>query len=192
MTLKSPAMTIGLFVLQQRLDALLQPRHPGELVDVFLGAERVAVRQIDIDQAERAGGHRDHRLEIARLHVVRVAGEPRRDLVEGELGEQRHAVEALLPVHRDVIAERLELEAGEGLVDAFDLLQAGDVGRGGFEPGRGRLDARLDAVDVPGGDLHGISILQPHRTSSCPALCRASTFLRLWRQRRGWPGQARP
>ena len=72
-----------LLVQQQRLDALLEPRHPGELVDIFLGAA-VAVRQIDIDEAKRAGGHRDHRFEIARLHVVGIAGEPGRDLVERE------------------------------------------------------------------------------------------------------------
>ena len=67
--------------------------------------------------------HRDHGLEIARLHVVWVAGEPRLNLVERELGEERHAVEALLPVHGDVVAELLELEPREGVVDAFDLLQ---------------------------------------------------------------------
>ena len=55
----------------------------------------------------------------------------------------------------DVIAEVLEDLGREGLVGAFDLLQAGDIGRGRFEPGLGRVDARLDAVDVPGGDLHG-------------------------------------
>ena len=35
----------------------------------------IAVRQIDVDDAEHAAGHRDHGLEIARLDVVGVAGE---------------------------------------------------------------------------------------------------------------------
>ena len=43
-----------LLVGEQRFDALLEPGHPGELVDELLGAEGIAVRQIDIDEAERA------------------------------------------------------------------------------------------------------------------------------------------
>ena len=35
----------SLFVPEQHLDALPQPRHPGELVDEFLRAERIAVGQ---------------------------------------------------------------------------------------------------------------------------------------------------
>ena len=38
------------------------------------------------------------------------------DLVERALGEDGDAVEALLAVHRDVVAERLERLGGEGLL----------------------------------------------------------------------------
>ena len=61
------------------------------------------------------------------MHVVVVAGQPGRDLVERQLGQQRDAVEGLLAVHGDIVAERLERLAREGLVDAFDFLQADDV-----------------------------------------------------------------
>jgi hypothetical protein len=55
-----------------------------------------------------------------------------------------------------VIAELLEGFAWKALGDALDLLQADDVGRRLLEIGDGRFQARLDAVDVPGGDLHGV------------------------------------
>ena len=64
----------------------------------------------------------------ARLDVVVVAGEARRRLVERQARQQRDAVEALLAMNRDVVAERLDRLARKGLVDAFDFLQADDVG----------------------------------------------------------------
>ena len=42
--------------------------------------------------------------------------------------QDRDAVEGLLAVHGDIVAERLERLAREGLVDAFGFLQADDVG----------------------------------------------------------------
>ena len=110
MTLKSPAMIIGSSSASSAFTRSREPRHPGELVGEFLRADRVAVRQIDIDAGGARRRHRDDRLEIARLHVVWIAGKPRRHLVERELGEQRHAIEALLPVYGDVIAELLEVD----------------------------------------------------------------------------------
>src|SRR3990170_3044117 len=153
-----------LLVGEERLDVVLEPRHPCQLVDELLGPVRIAVRQVDIDETERARRDRDYRFEIARLHIVGVACEPRADLVEGEFGKQRHAVEALLPVHGDVVAEVLEDLGREGLVGAFDLLQTSDIGRGRSEPSLGGVDARLDAVDVPGGDLHGVLLSLPGLT----------------------------
>ena len=54
-------------------------------------------------------------------------GRPR-DLVEAQLRQDGDAVEALLAVRLDVVAERLDLGARELLVDRLDLLQADDVG----------------------------------------------------------------
>ena len=65
-------------------------------------------------------------------------------------------VESFLAMRLDVIAEVFEDLAGEILVDRLDLLKAGDVRRGLFQPALHRLDAGLDAVDVPGGDFHEI------------------------------------
>ena len=57
-------------------------------------------------------------------------------------------------MHGDVVAELLDGSAGEGLVLAFDLLKAADVGLGLLQPSHEVVQARLDAVDVPGGDQH--------------------------------------
>ena len=57
-----------------------------------------------------------------------VAGQPRRHLVERELRQDGDAVEGLLAVDGDVVAERLERLARKGVVDALGLLQADDVG----------------------------------------------------------------
>src|SRR5215831_12459368 len=43
-----------LLVGEERFDAVSEPRHPRELVDIFFGAWRVPVRQIDIEQAKHA------------------------------------------------------------------------------------------------------------------------------------------
>ena len=53
-----------------------------------------------------------------------------------------------------MVAEVLEGAGRERLGDALDLLQAGDVRARLLEPGDAPFKARLDAVDVPGGDLH--------------------------------------
>ena len=56
-------------------------------------------------------------------------GRPSLHILERMLGEERDAVEALLAVDGDVVAELLDRLGREGLVDALDLLQADDVGR---------------------------------------------------------------
>ena len=66
---------------------------------------------------------RDHRLDVARLDVGVVAGQAAGDL-ERALGEDRDAVEPLLPVGLDIVAEVLDLEPRKLLVEALDLLQA--------------------------------------------------------------------
>ncbi len=47
---------------------------------------------------------------------------------KGQLGQQGDPVEGLLSVHCDIVAQRLESLAREGVVLAFDFLQADDVG----------------------------------------------------------------
>ena len=57
-----------------------------------------------------------------------VAGEARGSLVERMFREQGDAVERLLPVGDDVVAEGFNGLTRKRVVHAFDLLQADDVG----------------------------------------------------------------
>src|SRR5690606_14922139 len=100
-------------------------------------------------------------LDEARLLVRIVAGQPAIDLIEGQLRQDRDAVEALLAVRLDVIAERLDLEAWKAFVDRLDLLQADDVGIALLQPGEQIVDPGADAVDVPGDDLHAQGGITP-------------------------------
>ena len=58
-------------------------------------------------------------------------------------------------MHRHVVAEPFQRLAREGLVGAFDLLQADDVGAALLQPGGQAVHALADRIDVPGGDAHG-------------------------------------
>ena len=67
--------------------------------------------------------------DIAAVAVVGIAGQA--DLAQHRrfaLGEDRDAVEALLPVPDGVIAGRLDLADRQRFVGAFQFLQADDVG----------------------------------------------------------------
>ena len=68
--------------------------------------------------------------------VLVIAGQARFGLVERQFREQGYAVEGLLAMGDDVVAERLDLQPRERLVDAFDFLQADDVGRAFLQPGQ--------------------------------------------------------
>ena len=152
--------------------ARLQRLHPGELVIVLVARRGIAVRQVETDDAHRrlALG-RDQRLDIARL-LVGEAGQAARHVLDRMLGEQRDAVIGLLPVRLGLVAHRLELEAREGVVDALDLLEPGDVRLGLLHPGQHGVEPRLDRIDVPGGDLHCASSGRP-----CPLrMSEASTL----------------
>jgi hypothetical protein len=128
-----------------------EPVHEAELIGVLLGVRRIAVRQIDAGDSNGAGVGRDNRLDIARLRVGVVARQAAGDL-ERAFGEDGDAVEPLLPVRLDVIAEVLDFEARKLLVEALDLLQAERV--------RARLLQVVEEVrkplaygiDVPGCD----------------------------------------
>jgi hypothetical protein len=85
---------------------------------------------------------------------IAAAGQAPGDVLERPLGENRDAIEALLAMHGNVVAELLERLAGERLVLAFDFLEAADIGRRLLQPSHEIGQARLDAVDVPGGDQH--------------------------------------
>src|ERR1700761_5713944 len=60
----------------------------------------------------------------------------------------------------DVVAERLEFEPREGVVGAFDFLQAGDVRLRLLQPRHHRFDSLPDRIDVPGRDAHALLLLQ--------------------------------
>ena len=98
---------------------------------------------------------RDHAFDEAGVIVLVVAGQAVVDFVERKFRQERDAVERLLPVHREIVAERLERLARERIVDGFGLLQADDVGLALGKPGARGIDALLDRIDVPGGDAHG-------------------------------------
>ena len=106
-------------------------------------------------EAASLAGHQ--RLDIARLQIVRVAGQSTADVLQRRPRQDRHAVEALLPVRRDVVAERLYCSGREALVDRFDLLQAHDVRFAGRQPSLELRDTGLHTIDVPGGDAHETS-----------------------------------
>src|SRR5262245_9991245 len=75
-------------------------------------------------------------------------------LIDRKFRQDGGAVVALLPMEGEIVAERLEFEAREGMVLAFGLLEERHIGRGLLEPVDHGLDPGLDAVNVPGGDEH--------------------------------------
>ena len=62
------------------------------------------------------------------MDVVVISGKAGRGFVERQFRQQRDAVEGFLPVGDHAIAERLDRLARKRFVDAFDLLQADDIG----------------------------------------------------------------
>ena len=88
----------------------------------------------------RAAG-RDHRFKETGVVVAVVARKPGGNLLERAFREDGDAVECLLAMHRDVVAERLQWLARKGFVDAFRLLQADHVRLALREPGQ-RLSSR--------------------------------------------------
>src|SRR5262245_1600437 len=84
-----------------------------------------------------------------------ITRQSRSHLVERELRQNSHAVECFLSMHGYVVAERLEGVPRESIVDAFRLLEAGDIGLPLGQPGERIVHALLDGVDVPGCDSHG-------------------------------------
>jgi len=85
---------------------------------------------------------------------MRIARQAARDL-DRPLGENGDAVEGLLPVRSDVVAEVFDLGARKRLVDALDLLQAQRVGAPLLEIVEETRQTLADRIDVPGGDDQG-------------------------------------
>ena len=125
--------------------------HPGEFVEEFIGADGVAVGQIDVDDADAL----DDRFEKAGVAILLVAGEGGGDGLDGMRREDGDAVVRLLGNGDGVVADGLEDVGGE--VGAFELLEEEGVGLIGFEPGEDEGEAGTDGVDVPCGDSDGVA-----------------------------------
>src|SRR5919198_3499122 len=92
--------------------------HEGELVIVFFGLRGATVRQIDRGHADDSLAPWDDRLDITRLFIIRVARKPPHDL-DRRLSKNCDAIESFLPVHRGIVAFRLNLGLWKANVDAF-------------------------------------------------------------------------
>ena len=71
------------------------------------------------------------------------------------VGQNGHAVEALLAMPDGFVTDRLEFVRGEAFVHRLDFLQAGDGRTGFLKPFLETRQAGLDTVDVEAGDTHG-------------------------------------
>ena len=118
----------------------------------LLGVERV--EQLGMQYINTRAVERD--CEMARMSAAaNVAALLQR---EGEARERGDAVIALLARDRDMgKAERAELARREILLDAFDLLQAEDIGLHRLDEATDEIEPEPDRVDVPGGkaEAHG-------------------------------------
>src|SRR3546814_7392444 len=95
---------------------LAQPRHPAQLVIELGPGLRIAVGQIDRCDAQAM----NIGLQIARLLILGFAREAALNLDRiGTPGENRDAVEALLPVIEEAVARRLDLLGRHRLVARF-------------------------------------------------------------------------
>ncbi len=128
---------------------LEQALHPGELVGELVGADGVAVGQVDVDDANAV----DDGFEEAGMAILLVAGEGGGDGVDGMARENGDAVVGLLGDGGGLITDGLEDIGGE--VSAFELLEEEDVWLVDLEPGDDERETGTDGVDVPGGDSDG-------------------------------------
>ena len=134
---------------------LFEAGHPGELVGELLGADGVAVGEIDVDDADAL----DEGLEEAGVTILLVAGEGGGNGLDGVAGEDGDAVVGLLGDSGGPVADGLEDVGGE--VSAFELLEEEDVGLVDLEPGEDGFETGADGVDVPGGDADGEFLFCP-------------------------------
>ena len=85
-------------ILKQLLGAGIKPFHPGQLVVEFRSRRRIAVRQIDAGHT----GAGDRCLDIARLFVIRIAGQAAHHILDGVAADDGNAIVAFLPMHGDM------------------------------------------------------------------------------------------
>src|SRR5258708_338278 len=78
----------------------------------------------------------------------------RRSACELEVRRPRHGREGLRGVGNHVVAQRFNFQPRECVIDAFDLLQADDVGCAIPEPGQQMVDPLPDRIDVPRSNTH--------------------------------------
>ena len=89
------------------------------------------------------------------MNILLIAGQSGGSFFKRKFRQKRDAVEGLLAMGDDVVAERLDRFAGKCLIDAFDLLQADDIRRAVLEPGQEMIEPLSDRIDVPGRYAHG-------------------------------------
>ena len=129
--------------------------HPGQFVIIFRTRRRIAIGQIDRGDPHRTALRRNHDFQIACLFILIIAGQAGLHFLDRIFRKDGDAVIGLLPVGLDIIAKRLDLQPREALIDRLDLLQAGHVGLGLFQPVQNIGQARLDRIDVPGSNCQG-------------------------------------
>jgi hypothetical protein len=123
--------------------------HPGEFVGELLGADGVAVGEVDVDDAQ-AG---DVGFKEAGVAIRLVSGEGGGGEFDGSAGEDGDAVVGFLSNGDRVVAKGLEDFGGEDF--ALELLHEEDVGGLAVEPALDVLDAGANGVDVPACDFQG-------------------------------------
>lgn len=108
-----------------------------------------------IEAADQRALHR--RLDIAALRVVGVArqGTPSLDRVDA-LGENCDPVPAPLPMPHGSVPGGLNGRCRELVVASLELLEADHIRLGCLEPPQQDGKPAGDAIDVEGGDLHGL------------------------------------
>ena len=84
---------------------------------------------------------------------------------KGKLRQDRDAVEGLLPVHRNVVAKRLDGSRGNASSTHLVSCRQTMSGCRSRQAKHQVVHSLLDRIDVPGGDPHGVR-------SICRQLCR--------------------
>src|SRR5262245_35288614 len=91
-----------------------EPIEEGELIIEFRSADRIAIGTINRGDADDAVAGRNHRFEIAGLPVRLVPWKATADVFNSMPGKDCNTVKALLPMHGDVVAARLDFKPRKG------------------------------------------------------------------------------
>ena len=100
----------------------LEAFHPGELVWVLVGADGIAIGQVDGGDTHRRLPT-GNRLDIARLRVRRIARQASAHILDRGLGENRDAVIGLLAVRCALVTLFDEGEGGNSVRRLCALLR---------------------------------------------------------------------